>query len=192
VTSLSRFRQALGAALLLTALGAAGCMRKTADCDESQAGAVVDPALLAFLSRAKSAHHRADLHEAARDTAKAAAALEELVNGPMPRPAEPPPEVREVLADSHARLSDLKSQLGDFDSASRQIELGLKRVPERNYFRGHLFEMRGLVEERHARELRQRGQAEQAAGAEQRALEAYEESMRIQSEAIQRALPGDR
>src|SRR5437867_3578808 len=43
---------------------------------------LVDPTLLAFLSKARSIHHEADLAEHAGDGAGAVALLEQLTNGP--------------------------------------------------------------------------------------------------------------
>jgi hypothetical protein len=57
-------------------------------------------------------------------------------------------------------------------------------VPTPTYFRGHLFEVRGLVEERNAARLERAGDAAQAAQAKARALEAFEAAMKIQAEVI--------
>lgn len=173
--------------LLLGALvTAAGCSKKpTRDCGPSEH--VVDPVLLAFLSQARSAHHVADRHEAAGDVGAALRALEILTSGPSP-PGEAP-EVGEVLADTHARVADLLSRSGRFEQAEREIERGLARAREPNYFRGHLFEVRGLVEERKEKALRDAGRAQEAAQARERSLSAYEEAMKIQAAVIQKASP---
>ena len=94
---------------------------KPADCTCAGA-AVVDPTLLAFLSKARAAHHRADLMEEDGDLDLAIAALEPVVA--LPRPAGAP-EADEVVADTYARLADLKSDLGDFDPALHDVEAGL-------------------------------------------------------------------
>jgi hypothetical protein len=69
------------------------------------------------------------------------------------------------------------------------IEVGLKLVPGDSYFRGHLYEVRGLVEERHSNQLREAGNAKDADLAKQRALAAFEEAMKIQERVIQQAVP---
>jgi tetratricopeptide (TPR) repeat protein len=174
-------------AVLGLALGLAlACARQEPqDCGPSER--VVDPVLLAFLSQARSAHHLADQREAAGDRARALQALRAVVDGPVPQPAAP--EAREVLSDTRARIADLLSQNGDYDAAAEQIERGLRDVEARNYFRGHLFEVRGLLEERRAQALRAAGAQQQAEQARARSLEAYEQAIRIQAEVIQRALP---
>ncbi|HWA76362.1 MAG TPA: hypothetical protein VG937_28680 [Polyangiaceae bacterium] len=170
---------------LMLALG--GCSRgpSPAPCGDADAGAPVDATLLAFLSRARAAHHLADQAEAAHDLPRAVSALEAVTAGPLPPgKGEAAPEVREVLADTLARLADLTSQQGDAEAAGRHLERGLRLVPTPTYFRGHLFEVRGLVEERNAARLERAGDAAQAAQAKARALEALEAAMKIQAEVI--------
>jgi hypothetical protein len=94
-----------------------------------------------------------------------------------------------VLADTSARLADLRSQQGDFDEAARDVTAGLGLAPERTYFRGHLFEVKGLVEERRAKQLSASGQLAKAEAARTQALQAFEQAMQIQAEVIQQALP---
>ncbi|MBN2193942.1 MAG: hypothetical protein JW751_14090 [Polyangiaceae bacterium] len=123
--------------------GPAACCRR-----EVPGVAAVDPALLAFLSRARSAHHRADLLENDGSIQGALAELSAIIDGPMPGGPRGLPEVREVLADTLARRADLASRLGRHDSAVNDVQRGLGLAPETTYFRGHLFEVLGLVEER--------------------------------------------
>ena len=172
---------------LVLALGA--CRRAAPDpCADAEGGAPVGPALLAFLSRSRAAHHRADAFEERNDTQAARAELDAVIHGPLPA-CPGAAEVREVLADTHARLGDLASRNGDFAAALASVEQGLGLVPEQSYFRGHLFEVRGLVEERQSKALAARGDAAGATGAAERALTAFQEAMRIQSEVIERAAP---
>lgn len=178
--------------LLVLAFAAGGCSRAEppAPCAEADAGAPIDATLLAFLSRARAAHHVADQAEAARDLSQAVRALEAVTSGPLPpSKGEAAPEVREVLADTLARLADLASQQDDYDAASRYLERGLGLVPTPTYFRGHLFEVRGLVEERNAARLERAGDAAGAASAKARALEALETAMKIQAEVIGKSAP---
>lgn len=183
-------RSALKRAWLLLLLGAigTGCAqerRNPDDCGPTER--VVDPKLLAFLSAARSAHHVADQREAAGDTAAALRALQSLTSGPKP-PGEAP-EVNEVLADTHARVADLLSRSGRFDLADQELEAGLASARAPSYFRGHLFEVRGLVEERREKALRGSGRAKEADQARERSLSAYEEAMKIQAAVIQEAAP---
>lgn len=174
---------------VLGAVAACGRAPSTTPGAVDDAGAPVDTVLLAFLSRAKSAHHRADVYEQDEQLEKAIAPLQELVDGPTPgrTDAEAAPEVREVLADTLARLGDLKSQLGRFEEAGREVERGLSLAKETTYFRGHLFEVRGLVEERSSKALKEKGDEPAAEQAKKRALDAFEKSMAIQAEVIRKA-----
>lgn len=180
------------ALLIVCALfSAVGCSRTGGAAEErcvaADAGTPVDPLLLAFLSRARAAHHVADDQESAGDLLAATTPLTQLLQGPLPPPlgnAEHAPEVREVLADSYARLADLRSRLGAFEQALSDVRAGLTQARDANYFRGHLLETEGLIEERHAKALE--SQDPQAAAAlRQRAIGLLEQAMEVQSHVLQ-------
>lgn len=174
---------ALGAALAL----ASACSRRERQDDCACSQQVVDPVLLAFLSQARSAHHAADQREAAGDTAAALRTLQELTQSH--RPPGNPPEVDEVLADTQARIADLFSSSGRFDQAASAIEQGLESAKAPTYFRGHLFEVRGVLEERREKALRANGRGQEADQARDRSFAAYEEAMKIQASVIGSAVP---
>ena len=121
---------------------------KACACEDSNAKAI-DQALLAWLSKARTFHHLADLAEGdepagdagAASIDKAIAPLDQLVAGAVP-PGNPP-EVREVLADTYARLAELRARRGDFERADKDVTAGLGYAPDKTYFRGHLLEVRG-------------------------------------------------
>jgi hypothetical protein len=92
--------------------------------------------------------------------------------------------VREVLADTAARVADLESQLDQFAGAINTLHTALTWVPDTSYFRGHLFEIEGLVEERHSKALERQGELTAAASARSHAMAAFEQSMKIQAEVI--------
>jgi len=175
----------------MSLLGA--CSKKApsgfSDCPALDAGAPVDPILLAFLSRARAAHHLADDREADGDLMASATPLERLVAGPLPRvgSTELAPEVREVLADTFARLADLHSRQGAFDRALEDVRQGLSHAREPSYFKGHLLETEGLVEERHAKALEKNGDQAGAVALRKRAIELLERAMDVQSGVIERA-----
>jgi len=180
------------ALLICCLLSLAACKKSEpnslTNCPAFDAGVPVDPILLAFLSRARSAHHLVDDLEATGDLTTSAEPLERLVAGPLPRvgSAELAPEVREVLADTFARLADLHSRQGAFDRALEDVQQGLSHAHEPNYFRGHLLETEGLVEERHAKALETSDKAA-AAAIRKRAIELLEQAMAVQSGVIERA-----
>ena len=149
---------------------------------------IVDTALLAFLSKAKVAHHQADLALADKAADRAILALEALVDGPVPGKGSPPAEAREVMADSLARLAELKSAANRLTEAESDVRRGLKLLTDRNMFRGRLMEMLGVVEERRFRKLVAEGQEEAAAQAKQRAVDAFAAAVAIQDEVIRRVL----
>jgi tetratricopeptide (TPR) repeat protein len=198
MTSRRTTRLHLVAGALLVAL-ASGCSQQAGGGDASPAAsstcacegtAVVDPALLAFLSKVRSAHHQADLAEAAGQRERAIEALEQVASGPKPKtPASgTAPEVAEVLADTLARLADLRSAGGDFDRAGRDVEQGLSLATTPTHFRGHLVEMRGVIEERRSIALKDKGDQPGAEQARRNAIAAFEQAIEIQDQVIQSAL----
>lgn len=147
----------------------------------------VSSELLAYLSKARSAHLQADIAVMDDESGEAIAALDALVDGPLPA-GEPSPEVREVLADTLARTAELRSGAGDYDEARSDIERGLKLAPERTHYRGRLLEVLGAVESRLQKQLLAEGDSRGADAAKQRALKALHEAIDIQEEVIQKTL----
>jgi hypothetical protein len=179
------------AALFACCLALAACKREAQESNERcvavDAGTPVDPLLLAFLSRARAAHHLADEHETVGDLSAAVAPLVELVSGPLPHSGnELAPEVREVLADTRARLADLRSRSGAFELAIADVHAGLEYAKEPNYFRGHLLETEGLIEERRAKAL-EASDPSAAAKSRSRAIELLEQAMSVQARVIDSA-----
>jgi dihydroxyacetone kinase len=142
---------------------------------------------VAFLGKARAAHHSADILEKSQDLEAAVQVLSGLVDGSHKVPDRA--EAKEVVADTRARLADLKSQLGRFAEASTEVSKGMGIAKAPSYFRGHLLEMKGLVAERLAKDLAARGDTEAAKRAEADALEAFEEAMHVQQQVIDEALP---
>jgi len=182
-------------ALVLVALMglAPACARREPpreDCVCAPGEPVVDPVLLAFLSKARAAHHAADLAEDDKDLKRAMALLDELVRGPRPGDKSPPPEVAEVIADTYARLADLRSQEGDTDGALRDIDAGLELAKSPTHFRGRLFEVRGVVLERRLKELEKGGDKDGAGRVKTQAIEAFDKAIEIQNQVIESSLPG--
>lgn len=202
-------RLALASALVAASLGLGACGKIEADLEApaasshprtaaAPAGAacacagevVVDPALLAFLSKARAAHHQADLAEDAKDTRRALAALGQITAGPLPGGTPVPAEVAEVIADARARLADLESSTGDFDTALREIEAGLAYAVTPTHFRGHLFEVKGIVLERRIAALKEKGDSKAAEQVKGEAISAFNEAIEIQNKVIEGALQG--
>lgn len=164
---------------LAMSLPAAGCAKQA----RTQDGAV-DEVLLAWLSSARAIHHEADMQEDQNDLKGALVSLERLLNKPKPRPA---PEIDEVLSDTRARMADIRSRIGDFDGAQKDVEAGLVLSSTVSYYRGHLLEVRGLVEERRSKALALKGDVDGAAKARQAAMKAYEEAISVQEEFIKKS-----
>jgi tetratricopeptide (TPR) repeat protein len=173
------------AALVLGALGSFGCRGEgaTATCGGAD-GAAIDTPTMAFLSLARALHHEADIHESSGDIAGALAALERLMSVPAPAAAE----AEEVLADTRARLAELRLQKNDLAGADRDVHAGLEHARDLTYFRGHLLEVAGLVEEARAHALSDAGKSDEAQRARARAIGLLEDAVRVQQHVIDRAL----
>jgi tetratricopeptide (TPR) repeat protein len=173
--------------LVLAALGVVwmpSCQRREASDDTP----VVDTELMAFLSEARALHHQANLKEESGDLAGAIQAMERLIAARRPHEEKRTPEIEEVLADAYARLAELRLKHGAIDKAAEDVRNGLAHAPEATYFRGHLVEVQGLVEEARAAQLADAGDAAEAARARERAIKLLEEVVKIQDQVIQRSL----
>ncbi len=174
------------AVLLLLAI--AGCRPRSRDSSTEDAAPVVDVELVAFLSEARALHHQANMREDASDLPGASAAMQRLVAARRPHDGKPTPEVDEVLADAYARLAELQLRQNALDAAAQSLKEGLAHAPEPTYFRGHLVEVDGLVEEARAASLADAGKPAEAARTREHAIQLLEEVVRIQDQVIQRSL----
>ena len=154
-------------------------------CEEPSAHPV-DTKLMAWLSKARTLHHLSDLGEEQDALDRAIAPLEQLVGGPTP--PGPSPEVDEVMADTYARLAELRTRRGELERAEEVIAKGLERAPGPTFFRGHLLEVRGLVYEKLSESLAKAGKGGEAEEARQKSMRASMEAVRIQDEVIAGAL----
>lgn len=179
----------LGSSVMLAHCARPSSADTSRDCASCCTGAddkagVVDPTLLAFLSKARAAHHTADLSEEDGDIEAAIAALQPIVSAARP----PAPEAVEVVADTRARLAELESDLGRFDVAMANVNAGLELAVAPTHFRGHLFEVKGVVLERRYRSLDATGDLAAAAVAKTQALEAFRAAIEVQDQVIDEAL----
>lgn len=185
MTRLARLRAALLAAAIVAA-GAVACQQpRSSGCDEITA---VDTDVMAWLSKARALHHEANVEEASGNVDGAIASLESLVKSKVPRPETKVPEIEEVLADAHARLADLRLQKGDLDGASKDVEDGLAHATAPTYFRGHLLEVQGIIEEARAAKLADAGKPEDAERARQKAVGVLRQAVEIQDQVIRGTL----
>jgi hypothetical protein len=148
----------------------------------------VDSELLAFLSLARARHHEANLLEQSGDLPGAIGALQKIVDAPKPHPGQRLPEVEEVLADTYARMAELKLTNNDVAGARHDVETGLLHVTEPTYFRGHLLEVYGIVEEARTADLRDAGNDAEAEKSRQHALALLREAVDVQEAVIGRVL----
>jgi len=190
---MNTFHARATAAMLALSMALGGVM--LARCDKGEPvkadeGAVVDNELLAFLSLARARHHEANLLEQNNDVPGAITALQKIVDAPKPHPGQRLPEVEEVLADTYARMAELKLGNKDVAGAQHDVETGLLHVTEPTYFRGHLLEVYGIVEEARTAELRDAGNTIEADKARQHALVLLREAVDVQEAVIGRVLDG--
>lgn len=173
--------------LAVAALGLNACRNDVGavpGCPSETQAAPVDTNVTAFLSAARALHHQADVKLQSGDGAGAIASLEKLVGMPRPRASE----VDEVLADTHARLAEMRLESKDWASADRDVNRGLEHAREPTYFRGHLLEVSGLIEEQRAGALADAGKSDEAAQARARAVDRFERAVQVQEQVIAHAL----
>jgi hypothetical protein len=184
-------RATLGAILVFLAL-LASCAKKASSNDEgpgaADAGTVVDLDVMAFLSEARALHHQANIKEDDRDIEGAISVMKHLVTAPQPHPGQKVPEVEEVLADAWARIAELELKRHGLEDASKAVTEGLARAPEPTYFRGHLLEVQGIIEESRAADLADAGRKEEAAKAREHAIALLQDAVSVQEKVIGRAL----
>jgi hypothetical protein len=168
------------------AVALAGCGRKSESVSgcPSASAAPLDTTVMAFLSAARALHHEADVKDQAGDGAGAIAALEKLVALPEPHASE----VDEVLADAYARLAEMRLQGRDWEGADRDVRAGLAHAPDPTYFRGHLLEVAGRIEEGRSGAAADAGRRDEAARARARSVDLLEQAVRVQEQVIERAL----
>jgi hypothetical protein len=180
------------AALVLLALASAGCSGRdrgeTAGASSVMAPPV-DTRLMAYLSKARSVHHLADMREEDGDLRGAVSELDKLMTTPLPAGAQPMQEALEVLADTYARTAELRGQLGEFDAAERDLQQGLQRAPKVSFFEGHLYEVRGVIEQKRAKALADKGDKDGSEKQRRKAFEDFDQASRIQDKVIEHLLP---
>lgn len=152
------------------------------------AGTPVDLEVMAFLSEARALHHETNVHEDSGELKEAIASLDRLVHAKRPHEATKVPEVEEVLADTYARLADLRLRAGDVDGASREVREGMTHAPDTTYFRGHLLEVDGIVEEARGVNLADAGKREEAQKARRHAIERLREAVEVQERVVAASL----
>jgi hypothetical protein len=186
---MTRARLAASLLMLAALAGWAGCTERAPEqpCTCAEAPPPVDAPLMAFLSKARAAHHQADEREEAQDVAGAITALEQITATSLGATGSRP-EAREVLSDTRARLVDLRSQVGKYDEAELDVVEGLKLAPTDSYFEGHLHEMRGVSEERRAKTLAESGDKAGSEAARRRAFESFEKAIDVQDRVIRKEL----
>jgi hypothetical protein len=177
----------------LVALFAAACAPphgERAGHDAPDAGVAIDTAVMAYLSMARAMHHEANLKEDS-DVPGAIVALDRLTAEKRPHPGERVPEIEEVLADTFARIAELQVREGDLAKASDSVREGLTHAPSPSYFRGHLLEVEGIVEEARARGLADAGRVSEAATAKARALDLLYQAVLVQEHVVTETLAAD-
>jgi tetratricopeptide (TPR) repeat protein len=168
-----------------------GCARGSISAEaraQADGGLAIDTDVMAYLSEARALHHAANLKEDASDLPGAIATLEHLVHARKPHETERVPEIEEVLADTYARMAELRLRQKDVSGAEADARAGLEHAPDPTYFRGHLLEVSGVVEEAKAASFADAGQTDQASAARKRALDLLGQAVRVQDQVVTRSL----
>jgi hypothetical protein len=180
----------LAAFTVIWVLGASGCAKSApiSAREPEDGGLPIDTDVMAYLSLARSLHHQANVREDSNDLPGAIAPLERLVREQEPHRGTRVPEVEEVLADTYARLAELRLRNRDVEEASQDVRAGLSHAPESTYFRGHLLEVEGVLEETRAAQLFDAGRAEEATRARARAFDLLNQAVEVQEQVVTKSL----
>jgi hypothetical protein len=175
----------------LSALGVVvGCAKSHAPISvepREDGGTPIDTDVMAYLSLARSLHHQANLSEDSRDVPGAIAPLEHLVRAPKPHEGTKVPEVEEVLADTYARMAELRLRTSDLTAAEADVREGLTHAPDPTYFRGHLLEVMGIIDEVRASGLADAGLVGAAEQTRAKARELLKQAVAVQEEVLAHA-----
>jgi len=171
-----------------------GCSRSDSSTPVAAAvdsGTPIDLEVMAFLSEARALHHDANVREASHDDKGAISSLEKLTHVARPHPDKTIPEVEEVLADTYARTAEIRLRDGDIDAAAKDVREGTTHAPSDSYFRGHLLEVGGIIEEARAASLADAGKTTAAEAARKQALTLLQQAVEIQDQVIRSSLGAD-
>ncbi len=149
---------------------------------------VVDIEVMAFLSEARALHHETNIKEDHGDLSGAISVMNRLVLAKRPHLGKQLPEIDEVLADAWARVAELQLKKRDLEEAGKAVQQGLAYAPEPTYFRGHLLEVHGIVEEARAADFADAGKKDEAEKARARAIGLLHEAVQVQEQVIGKAL----
>lgn len=189
-TTMTRLGALLAIMLMTLAVTLAACKGQPAGGPDSTS-TPIDAETMAFLSAARSQHHKADIREDSGDVAGAIGEMEYLVKMRLPHPGVRVVEIEEVLADAFARLAELRLRQGDIEGGLRTVRAGLEHAGDPTYFRGHLLEVEGILEKARAASLAAAGQREESEKAKQHAIELLHESVQVQEQVIGKSLGAD-
>jgi hypothetical protein len=174
----------------LCALAPLGCAKSRAPISvepREDGGTPIDTDVMAYLSLARSLHHQANLSEDSRDIPGAIAPLQHLVRATKPHEGTKVPEVEEVLADTYARMAELHTRTNELSAAEADVREGLTHAPDPTYFRGHLLEVLGIIDEARASSLADAGQVAAAEQARAKARELLKQAVAVQEEVLAHA-----
>ncbi len=177
---------------LATALGLAACGKTEQNTSPDPSPQIVDNSVMAYLSMARARHHEANVQESQGDIAGALGALAQLAQAPTPHPGTTIPEVDEVLADTYARMAELELTRDGLDAAARDVNDGLLHAKDATFFRGHLLEVQGIIEEARGNRAADAGRPDEATQARKHAVELLREAIAIQEKVVQQKTEGDR
>ncbi len=174
----------IGALALCVSLsfGATGCGANGPDSSAS-----LDEATMALLSAARALHSEADMYENNHDYAQATQAIERVLALRAPTAVR---EVQDVRVDASGRLAELALRSDDPDAALARVDVGLREAQRDSVLKARLYLVRGralrlLSERAHTAadlplETRRRNEA----------IEALEQSIRMNEHVLAVALDG--
>ncbi|MFO0557142.1 MAG: hypothetical protein U0269_03930 [Polyangiales bacterium] len=171
----------LGAALGI-ATAPAGCATPSGD-----QGPSLDEATMALLSAARALHHEADVYESSNDYVAAQRTVQRVLALRAPSAIR---EVEDVRVDAFGRVAELALRNNEAQTALDRVDEGLREARRESVLKARLLLVRGRALRALGEQAQSAGQADVAAARRREAIEALEQSIRMNERVLDAALDG--
>ncbi len=150
-------------------------------------GPSLDEATMALLSAARALHHEADVYESGNDFTAAQRTVQRVLSLRAPAGVR---EVEDVRVDAYGRVGELALHNNEAQTALDRVDEGLREARRDSVLKARLLLVRGRALRALAEQAQTRGDAEAAAARRREAIDALEQSIRMNERVLDAALDG--
>lgn len=183
-------RRTLSRLARLFVLGAAlGMATVPAGCGapSGEQGPSLDEATMALLSAARALHHEADVYESSNDYVAAQRTVQRVLALRAPSAVR---EVEDVRVDAFGRVAELALRNNEAQTALDRVDEGLREARRDSVLKARLLLVRGRALRALGETATAQGNADVAAARRREAIEALEQSIRMNERVLDAALDG--